>query len=93
MLTPKSTADIWNAAQTREERASESSLPESVQWLNSLLASVWPLINPDLFTSLADTVEDVMQASLPKLVRMISVSDLGQGNGKQFPELLYPNPA
>ncbi|KAL8849285.1 MAG: hypothetical protein Q9221_005755 [Calogaya cf. arnoldii] len=73
--------DIWDAAQTREQEASKASLPESVQWLNSLLASVWPLINPDLFASLADTVEDVMQASLPKFVRMMSVSDLGQGNG------------
>ncbi|KAL8997854.1 MAG: hypothetical protein Q9169_002936 [Polycauliona sp. 2 TL-2023] len=72
--------EIWDAAQRREQQASESSLPESVQWLNSFLASVWSLINPDLFTSLADTVEDVMQASLPKFVRMISVSDLGQGN-------------
>lgn len=71
---------IWQAARAREQENSESSIPESVQWLNSFLASVWPLINPDLFTSLADTLEDVMQASLPKLVRMISVEDLGQGN-------------
>ncbi|KAL9587346.1 MAG: hypothetical protein Q9212_000273 [Teloschistes hypoglaucus] len=71
---------IWQAARAYEQESSESSIPESVQWLNSFLASVWPLINPDLFTSLADTLEDVMQASLPKLVRMISVEDLGQGN-------------
>ncbi|KAI4266974.1 MAG: hypothetical protein LQ337_008589 [Flavoplaca oasis] len=72
--------EVWAAAQTREDQTSEFSLPESAQWLNSLLASVWPLINPDLFTSLADTVEDVMQTSCPKFVRMIAVSDLGQGN-------------
>ncbi|KAL8737340.1 MAG: hypothetical protein Q9181_001757 [Wetmoreana brouardii] len=71
---------IWDAARTREQESLGSSVPESVQWLNSLLTSVWPLINPDLFTSLADTLEDVMQASLPKMVRMISVEDLGQGN-------------
>ncbi|KAI4201105.1 MAG: hypothetical protein LQ350_003534 [Teloschistes chrysophthalmus] len=71
---------IWQAARACEQESSESSIPESVQWLNSFLASVWPLINPDLFTSLADTLEDVMQASLPKFVRMISVEDLGQGN-------------
>ncbi|KAL8941583.1 MAG: hypothetical protein Q9211_001766 [Gyalolechia sp. 1 TL-2023] len=71
---------IWDAARTRETEESSSSVPESVQWLNSLLTSVWPLVNPELFTSLADTVEDVMQASLPKPVRMISVDDLGQGN-------------
>ncbi|KAL8977261.1 MAG: hypothetical protein Q9205_006897, partial [Flavoplaca limonia] len=72
--------ELWAAAQTREDQTSGFSLPESAQWLNSLLASVWPLINPDLFTSLADTVEDVMQTSCPKFVRMIAVSDLGQGN-------------
>ena len=70
----------WQAARAQERATAESPMPESTQWLNSLLSSVWPLINPDLFTSLADTLEDVMQASLPKLVRMISVEDLGQGN-------------
>ena len=73
--------EIWEASRAHEEQQrDDSTTPESVQWLNSLLASVWPLINPDLFTSLADTLEDVMQASLPKLVRMVSVDDLGQGS-------------
>jgi hypothetical protein len=73
--------EIWDAARSQETEEIESrSLPESTQWLNSLLASIWPLINPDLFTSLADMLEDVMQASLPKTVRMISVDDLGQGS-------------
>src|SRR6266498_1713266 len=72
--------EIWGAARTEEQEQAESPTPESTQWLNSLLSSVWPLINPDLFTSLADTLEDVIQASLPKLVRMISVEDLGQGS-------------
>jgi C2 domain len=74
--------EVWDSARTRESQEVEDQdkTPESTQWLNALLASVWPLINPDLFTSLADTLEDVMQASLPKLVRMISVEDLGQGS-------------
>ena len=72
--------EVWNAARSAEQEIAKSSTPESTQWLNSLLSSVWSLINPDLFTSLADTLEDVMQASLPKLVRMISVEDLGQGS-------------
>ena len=71
---------IWEAARQQELESSKSKTPESVQWLNSLLTSLWGLINPDLFTSLMDTVEDVMQASLPKLVRMVSVEDLGQGS-------------
>ena len=72
--------ELWSAARTQENATTDSPMPESTQWLNSLLSSVWSLINPDLFTSLADTLEDVMQASLPKFVRMISVEDLGQGN-------------
>lgn len=71
---------VWEAARTEEDDTAKSPTPESTQWLNSILASVWALINPDLFTSLADTLEDVMHASLPKLVRMVSVDDLGQGS-------------
>ena len=74
--------EVWDAARASETQEIEDhdKTPESTQWLNALLTSVWPLINPDLFTSLSDTLEDVMQASLPKLVRMISVEDLGQGS-------------
>lgn len=57
----------------------ESTPPETPLWLNSLFESVWPLVNPDLFVGLCDTLEDVMQASLPKLVEMVRVADLGQG--------------
>ena len=72
--------EVWDSARKQEQEATNSPIPESTQWLNSLLSSVWPLINPELFVSLADTLEDVMQASLPRLVRMVSVEDLGQGN-------------
>ncbi|KAK5651666.1 hypothetical protein OQA88_11841 [Cercophora sp. LCS_1] len=74
--------ETWDAARHLEmdRNESEIELPESVQWLNSLLSSVWRLINPDLFSSLVDTLEDVMQASLPKVIRMVSVDDIGQGS-------------
>ncbi|KAJ9611001.1 hypothetical protein H2204_015286 [Knufia peltigerae] len=74
--------EVWDAARSEEVEANDSTdiVPESVSWLNNLLASVWPLINPDLFTSISDMLEDVMQASLPKVVRMVSVDDLGQGS-------------
>ena len=72
--------EVWDSARKQEQEDTNSPMPESTQWLNSVLSSVWPLINPELFVSLADTLEDVMQASLPKLVRMVSVEDLGQGN-------------
>lgn len=72
--------EVWDAARPPEGDGVDEPTPESTQWLNFLLASIWPLVNPDLFTSLADTLEDVMQASLPKFVRMIAVEDLGQGS-------------
>ncbi|KAK4184031.1 hypothetical protein QBC35DRAFT_541491 [Podospora australis] len=74
--------EVWDAARQDEieKNESEEELPESVAWLNSIFASVWRLINPDLFASLVDTLEDVMQASLPKIVRMVSVDDMGQGS-------------
>ncbi|CAP61303.1 uncharacterized protein PODANS_3_11030 [Podospora anserina S mat+] len=74
---------VWDADREQEmslNNRSSDNLPESVAWLNSLLGSIWPLINPDLFASLVDTLEDVMQASLPKVIRMVSVDDIGQGS-------------
>lgn len=72
--------EIWESNRQRSEEIAKQQDTESTRWLNSLLGSVWPLVNPDLFTSLADTLEDVMQASLPRIVRMVSVDDIGQGS-------------
>ena len=45
--------EVWDSARQQENETQQSNdkMPESVAWLNSLLASIWPLINPDLFTS------------------------------------------
>ncbi|KAH9826831.1 meiotically up-regulated protein [Teratosphaeria destructans] len=72
--------EMWEASRDSAKRGAKAHDTESVTWLNSLLHAVWPLVNPDLFASLADTLEDVMQASLPRLVQMVAVDDLGQGS-------------
>ncbi|KAI6823206.1 hypothetical protein KC340_g11874 [Hortaea werneckii] len=72
--------EIWEASRKNDEKDADAHETESVTWLNSLLGSIWPLVNPDLFASLSDTLEDVMQASLPSLVQMVSVDDVGQGS-------------
>ncbi|KAI9668177.1 MAG: hypothetical protein M1821_000997 [Bathelium mastoideum] len=72
--------ELWEAERQKGKRIQATNESASAQWLNGLLSSVWPLINPDLFTSLADTLEDVMQASLPRFIRMCSVDDIGQGS-------------
>ncbi|GAB7354656.1 hypothetical protein MBLNU459_g5086t1 [Dothideomycetes sp. NU459] len=70
--------ELWHSQKREEKELGHSE--ETTHWLNSMLSSVWPLVNPDLFISLADTLEDVMQASLPSIVRMVSVEDIGQGS-------------
>ncbi|EUC41535.1 hypothetical protein COCMIDRAFT_105898 [Bipolaris oryzae ATCC 44560] len=72
--------EVWRAERERGQELAKTQTAESTQWLNSLFASIWPLINPDLFTSISDTLEDVMQASLPSMVRMVAVEDIGQGS-------------
>ncbi|TKA73380.1 hypothetical protein B0A55_06369 [Friedmanniomyces simplex] len=72
--------EIWEANRGSEKQQAKAHENESVAWLNSLLAAVWPLVNPDLFTSVADQLEDIMQASLPSMVHMVSVDDIGQGS-------------
>jgi hypothetical protein len=47
----------WEAERQQGKIRAKQDTPESTQWLNEILSSVWPLINPDLFISLADTLE------------------------------------
>jgi len=49
--------EVWQAERKEGQKLAKSQTAESAQWLNSFLASVWPLINPDLFTSISDTLE------------------------------------
>ncbi len=41
-------------------QATVNLLPESVEWMNALLEVCWGMVNPDMFQSVADTLEDVM---------------------------------
>ncbi|WVW81245.1 hypothetical protein I302_103236 [Kwoniella bestiolae CBS 10118] len=55
-------------------------IPESVEWLNGLIKLVWGLVDPALFISVADMVEDILQQSLPGFVDAVRITDLGQGS-------------
>ncbi|KAG8739888.1 hypothetical protein FRC10_005022 [Ceratobasidium sp. 414] len=55
-------------------------LEESAEWANAVLKGLWPRIDPDLFISAVDMLEGVMQASMPRVVHAIRVSDIGQGS-------------
>jgi len=41
---------------------------------------MWGLIDPELFASVADTLEDVMQASIPGIIQNVRVAEINQGN-------------
>ena len=71
---------VWHAEKVQARNTLKSGPQETTLWLSKLIGSIWPLVNPDLFNSVADTLEDVMQASLPRMVRMVSVDDIGQGS-------------
>ncbi|EED79792.1 predicted protein [Postia placenta Mad-698-R] len=53
---------------------------ESVEWLNTVLRGVWPIINTDMFAPMVDIVEDIMQSSAPSFVHSIRISDVGLGS-------------
>jgi len=53
--------------------------PESVEWLNNLIKLFWGLVDPGMFISISDMVEDIMQQSLPGFVDAVRISDIGQG--------------
>ncbi|KAK4987714.1 hypothetical protein LTR66_002656 [Elasticomyces elasticus] len=70
----------WDSEKTRGETATANLLPESVEWMNTLLGIIWGLIDPDMFQGVADTLEDVMQASVPGVIENVRVAEINQGS-------------
>jgi Ca2+-dependent lipid-binding protein len=50
-------AEVWQAERKQGQKLAKTQTAESTQWLNQLFASIWPLVNPDLFMSISDTLE------------------------------------
>ncbi|KAL8934608.1 MAG: hypothetical protein Q9216_005820 [Gyalolechia sp. 2 TL-2023] len=70
----------WSSEQSRGETAVANLLPESVEWMNTLLGIVWGLINPEMFAAVADMLEDVMGASVPGVIENVRVAEINQGS-------------
>ncbi|KAI0672484.1 hypothetical protein C8Q78DRAFT_1027516 [Trametes maxima] len=60
---------------TDEERTRESA-----EWANAVVRGLWPIINTDLFSSLVDMVEDIMQSSVPTFIHSVRIADMGLGS-------------
>lgn len=59
----------WSSERERGETAVVNLIPESVEWLNTAVAMIWGLINPDMFAAVADTLEVREPPSLPPCQR------------------------
>ncbi|KAJ5202699.1 hypothetical protein N7449_004778 [Penicillium cf. viridicatum] len=70
----------WSSEKLRGQTATANLLPESVEWMNSFLAVVWGLVNPEMLTPMADTIEDIMQVSAPKVVENVRIAEIDQGS-------------
>ncbi|TBU59824.1 hypothetical protein BD310DRAFT_1038272 [Dichomitus squalens] len=60
---------------TDEERTKESA-----EWANAVVRGLWPIINTDLFSSLIDMLEDIMQSSAPTFIHSVRIADMGLGS-------------
>lgn len=76
----------WESERKRGEVATVNLIPESVEWLNTLLGVFWGLINPDMFQGVADTLEDVMQASVPGIIGEDSYRERGRKHAVMLTE-------
>lgn len=70
----------WESERRRGEIATANLIPESVEWMNKLLGLGWNLVDPEMFSSMADLLEDVMQASVPGIIENVRVADISQGS-------------
>lgn len=70
----------WESEAERGKTATTNLLPESVEWMNTLIGIVWGLVNPDMFAAVGDTLEDVMQASVPGVIENVRVAEIDQGS-------------
>ncbi|KAI9373804.1 hypothetical protein BJX61DRAFT_532856 [Aspergillus egyptiacus] len=70
----------WSSEQLRGQVATANLIPESVEWINTFMGIVWGLINPDMLAPIADTIEDIMQASSPGVIENVRIAEIDQGN-------------
>ena len=45
----------WSSEKDRGETATVNLIPESVEWMNTMIGVMWGLVNPEMFASVADT--------------------------------------
>lgn len=54
-------------------------VPESAEWLNNFLSTLWRQLDPQQFLPIADSVEESIKPFLPPFVARVKLDDLGFG--------------
>ncbi|GAA96777.1 uncharacterized protein L969DRAFT_79738 [Mixia osmundae IAM 14324] len=70
---------VWSTEKVRGKAAQESKVPESTEWLNNLVSGVWPIIDPVIFESMSDVLEDILQANVPGIINSVKLVEMSQG--------------
>lgn len=60
--------------------APKQRVSESVEWLNSYISALWPVLDPTLFAAGNDLLEDALKSLSPKVVRSVRIEGVSQGN-------------
>lgn len=72
---------VWDMAATfLSKPAAATRETEAAHWLNDILDSIWPFLNPDIFKPLTNIMEATIQANSPPFVSGVSIEDMGQGS-------------
>lgn len=45
----------WESERERGEMATANLIPESAEWMNTMIGLLWGLVNPEMFSGVADT--------------------------------------
>lgn len=71
----------WTKAESSRiaQQELDENKSESVEWMNAVLKTVWPLINQDYFVPFIDLMEDALMQQVPGIVHGCRVEDLDQG--------------
>ncbi|KKK20066.1 hypothetical protein ARAM_003607 [Aspergillus rambellii] len=70
----------WSNEQLRGKIATANLIPESAEWINTFLDILWGLVNPEMLAPVADTIEDIMQASSPGVIENVRIAEIDQGS-------------
>ena len=69
---------IWDTERSQGKEVVQNRTPETSEWLNATLYSMWPLVNPSIFTNLSDMLEVSKRMLVYGLVILMSCLEILQ---------------